>query len=122
MSVSMTPTRKPRLAVRTARFAVVFDFPVPPRNEWVEIIFPNLGLSIYCDVHHIETESFVCERVSRLRLARVALSLIALTASGSHLCGDSLKLLEVIALSNFIHLAFQFLVIQFVFFVFVVRF
>ena len=38
MSVSMTPTRFPARATSTARLAVVFDLPVPPRNEWVEII------------------------------------------------------------------------------------
>ena len=38
MSVSMTPTRLPARATRTERLAVVFDFPVPPRKEWVEMI------------------------------------------------------------------------------------
>ena len=33
MSVSTTPTRRPRIAASTATFAVVFDLPVPPRNE-----------------------------------------------------------------------------------------
>jgi hypothetical protein len=33
MSVSITPTRSPRRAAITATFAVVFDLPVPPRNE-----------------------------------------------------------------------------------------
>ena len=33
MSVSMTPTRWPARATSTARLAVVFDLPVPPRNE-----------------------------------------------------------------------------------------
>ena len=39
MSVSMTPTRLPARATSTARLAVVFDLPVPPRKEWVEMIF-----------------------------------------------------------------------------------
>src|SRR6516165_5464277 len=38
MSVSIMPTRQPARATSTARFAVVLDFPVPPRNECVEII------------------------------------------------------------------------------------
>ena len=32
-SVSTTPTRLPSLASSAAMLAVVFDFPVPPRNE-----------------------------------------------------------------------------------------
>src|SRR3972149_6092308 len=39
MSVSMTLTRFPARATSTATLAVVFDFPVPPRNECVEMIF-----------------------------------------------------------------------------------
>jgi hypothetical protein len=39
MSVSMTPTRWPLRATSTAKLAVVLDLPVPPRNEWVEMIF-----------------------------------------------------------------------------------
>jgi hypothetical protein len=38
MSVSITPTRIPRLASSAERFAVVFDLPVPPRKECIEII------------------------------------------------------------------------------------
>src|SRR5688572_4932082 len=38
MSVSTMPTRLPVRAIATARFAVVFDLPVPPRNEWIEMI------------------------------------------------------------------------------------
>ena len=38
MSVSMIPTRWPRLAVVTATLAVMLDFPVPPRNEWIGTI------------------------------------------------------------------------------------
>src|SRR5262245_58971555 len=38
MSVSMTPTRLPARATSTARLAVVFDLPVPPRKECVEMI------------------------------------------------------------------------------------
>ena len=34
----MTPTRFPARATSTARLAVVFDLPVPPRNECVEMI------------------------------------------------------------------------------------
>ncbi len=33
MSASMTPTRRPSAARQAARFAVVLDLPVPPRNE-----------------------------------------------------------------------------------------
>src|SRR3954469_7165104 len=39
MSVSITPTWRPRPAYTTARFAVVFDLPVPPRNEWTLRMF-----------------------------------------------------------------------------------
>lgn len=42
MSVSMMPTRNPARATRTARLAVVFDFPVPPRKECVEMIFDKV--------------------------------------------------------------------------------
>ena len=42
MSVSMMPTRNPARATSTARLAVVFDFPVPPRKECVEMIFDKL--------------------------------------------------------------------------------
>ena len=38
ISVSTTPTRRPSLARSAARLAVVFDFPVPPRYEWIEMI------------------------------------------------------------------------------------
>src|SRR3954466_15047177 len=38
MSASMTPTRRPLAARHAARFAVVFDLPVPPRNECTETI------------------------------------------------------------------------------------
>ena len=38
MSVSITPTRSPEQANSAARLAVVLDFPVPPRNEWTEMI------------------------------------------------------------------------------------
>ena len=37
MSVSMTATRAPLAAKRAATFAVVLLFPVPPRNEWIEM-------------------------------------------------------------------------------------
>jgi hypothetical protein len=36
MSRSTTPTRRPSAARSVATFAVVFDLPVPPRNEWME--------------------------------------------------------------------------------------
>jgi len=38
ISVSTTPTRRPSPARSAARLAVVFDFPVPPRYEWIEMI------------------------------------------------------------------------------------
>jgi hypothetical protein len=38
MSVSITPTRCPSAANRAAMFAVLLDLPVPPRNEWIEMI------------------------------------------------------------------------------------
>src|SRR5262245_32074409 len=38
MSVSTTPTRRPPRARRVARLALRFDFPVPPRKEWTEMI------------------------------------------------------------------------------------
>src|SRR5262245_39169144 len=41
MSVSTTPTRLPWRATAATRFAVRFDLPVPPRNEWTEMIFPT---------------------------------------------------------------------------------
>src|SRR5262245_9563394 len=37
MSLSTTATRCCILASITARFAVVLDLPVPPRNEWTEM-------------------------------------------------------------------------------------
>src|SRR5262245_30590570 len=36
MSASITPTRAPPTASAAARLAVVFDLPVPPRNEWTD--------------------------------------------------------------------------------------
>lgn len=39
----MMPTRYPARATRTARLAVVLDFPVPPRKECVEIIFDKIS-------------------------------------------------------------------------------
>lgn len=39
MSVSIIPTRFPREATVTARLAVTFDLPVPPRKEWTARIF-----------------------------------------------------------------------------------
>src|SRR5438477_5170506 len=38
MSVSTTPTRWPSAASSVATLAAVFDLPVPPRNEWTEMI------------------------------------------------------------------------------------
>ncbi len=38
MSVSITPTRRPSAASKAATLAVVLDLPVPPRNEWIEMI------------------------------------------------------------------------------------
>src|SRR5579885_744670 len=38
MSASTMPTRRPCRAKVAARFAVVFDLPVPPRKEWTETI------------------------------------------------------------------------------------
>src|SRR5512136_979219 len=43
MSVSTTPTRCPRIAINAARLAVVLDLPVPPRNEWTEMILDMMG-------------------------------------------------------------------------------
>src|SRR3954447_3108000 len=40
----MIPTRLPCCASRTATLAVIFDLPVPPRNEWVEMIFVMVAL------------------------------------------------------------------------------
>jgi hypothetical protein len=45
MSVSTTPTRRPSPASSAARLAVVFDFPVPPRYEWIETICLRLMFS-----------------------------------------------------------------------------
>src|SRR6266542_2389099 len=39
MSVSTTPIRCPPAASSVATLAVMFDLPVPPRNEWTEMIF-----------------------------------------------------------------------------------
>src|SRR5688572_13793787 len=57
MSVSTTPTRCPAAAIKAARFAVVFDFPVPPRNEWMEIILPNVA-----DLREKALNSSGCQR------------------------------------------------------------
>src|SRR5919109_2955438 len=38
MSVSTMPIRLPMRASETARLAVVFDLPVPPRKEWIEMM------------------------------------------------------------------------------------
>jgi len=40
MSVSTTPTRAPVLAQQYAKFAVRFDLPVPPLNEWIATTVP----------------------------------------------------------------------------------
>src|SRR5688572_21104617 len=40
MSVSTMPTRRPVIATAVARLAVRFDFPVPPRYEWMDTIIP----------------------------------------------------------------------------------
>src|SRR6266536_6618686 len=54
MSVSTTPIRCPSAASSVATLAAMFDLPVPPRNEWIEMIFatalvvgmcPQLGRS-----------------------------------------------------------------------------
>jgi hypothetical protein len=44
MSVSITPTRKPAFAVNTAILAVVFDLPVPPLKECVDMILANITI------------------------------------------------------------------------------
>src|SRR3712207_1884752 len=44
MSASMTPTRLPDAASSAATFAVVFDFPVPPRKLWTEMIVATSGV------------------------------------------------------------------------------
>src|SRR5712692_4088254 len=38
MSVSITPTRRPPAASNVERLAVMLDFPVPPRKEWIDTI------------------------------------------------------------------------------------
>src|SRR6266849_2319689 len=38
ISVSIMPMRRPSAASKTAMLAVMFDLPVPPRNEWSEMI------------------------------------------------------------------------------------
>src|SRR4051794_22434999 len=38
MSVSITPTRRSAAASSAATFATVLDLPVPPRNEWMEMV------------------------------------------------------------------------------------
>jgi hypothetical protein len=40
----MTPTRKPAFAVNTAMLAVVFDLPVPPLKECVDMILANIAI------------------------------------------------------------------------------
>src|SRR4029450_8958561 len=42
-SVSTTPTRRPWAAASVATFAVILDFPVPPRNEWTETILATVS-------------------------------------------------------------------------------
>src|SRR5205814_1626054 len=44
MSVSTTPTRWPSAASSAATLAAAFDLPVPPRNEWTEMIL-DIGRS-----------------------------------------------------------------------------
>jgi len=39
MSVSTTPIRCPPAASSVAMLAAMFDLPVPPRKEWIEMIF-----------------------------------------------------------------------------------
>jgi hypothetical protein len=39
MSVSTTPIRWPAAASSVATLAAMFDLPVPPRKEWIEMIF-----------------------------------------------------------------------------------
>ena len=55
---SMMPTRYPARATSTARFAVVLDFPVPPRNECVEMIFDKVCCSLLSANHVLESMSF----------------------------------------------------------------
>jgi hypothetical protein len=43
ISVSITRTRCPCKARTAARFAVVFDLPVPPRKEWMDM---TLGIKM----------------------------------------------------------------------------
>ena len=44
ISVSTTPTRLPASAYNAARLALRLDLPVPPRNEWTEMILVTLPL------------------------------------------------------------------------------
>src|SRR5436190_10695508 len=44
MSVSTTPTRWPSAASSAATLAAAFDLPVPPRNEWTEMILDIVPL------------------------------------------------------------------------------
>src|SRR5215470_4596535 len=44
MSVSTTPTRWPSAASNVATLAAAFDLPVPPRNEWTEMILDIVPL------------------------------------------------------------------------------
>ena len=50
ISVSTTPMRFPMRAKRAARFAVAFDFPVPPRKECTDMILAmhvSPGIVVY---------------------------------------------------------------------------
>lgn len=38
ISASMTPTLRPMAANKVAILAIVLDFPVPPRKEWIEMM------------------------------------------------------------------------------------
>src|SRR5882724_8123777 len=62
MSVSTIPTRCPCRAMSTARFAVVFDFPVPPRNECTATIFDKRLLSP-CQLYTVSSTPSVSRRL-----------------------------------------------------------
>src|SRR5262249_39483151 len=56
ISVSTTPTRRPCAASSVVTFAVVLDFPVPPRNEWIDTtcaILSSPGLRVLGELRRL---------------------------------------------------------------------
>src|ERR687898_315758 len=91
-SVSTTPMRGPSAASSVATLAVVFDLPVPPRNEWMAMILDMVGpLSV--------------RRGRMLRSATICRASRVSVFTKAQLVRLSLQILKIVSLGNLGHLA-----------------